>query len=242
MFAILFRPGAFDFGHPEPELDGDDRLLDRLRRLLLRTHLRPAPDLHRADHPAPRTPRRPAARRVRGIEGDRPRSVPAPRDRRDARCAAPAWTACPAARSPTYASIGGRSAALRGRGARPRTARFGRGRERRAGDARPADVVLPRGVVLRCHPPREPHGRRRRRPQRGDPVALGLRGHRSRPRSPRGSSLTAARRSGLRCSRPTATRAPRPPATYCLILATFAAVFLVATWGVLVRNTRTSTR
>jgi hypothetical protein len=30
--------------------------------------------------------------------------------------------------------------------------------------------------------------------------------------------------------------------TYWLILATFALVFLVATWGVLVRTTRTATR
>ena len=61
---------------PEPELDGDDRLLGRLRRLLLRAHLRLAADLHRANDPAPRAPRRPAARRVRGVEGDRPRAVP----------------------------------------------------------------------------------------------------------------------------------------------------------------------
>ena len=38
---------------PEPELDGDDRLLGRVRRVLLRAHLRAAPDLHRANDPAP---------------------------------------------------------------------------------------------------------------------------------------------------------------------------------------------
>jgi len=55
---------------PEPELDGDDRLLGRLCRLFLRAHLRLAADLHRANDPAPRAPRRAAARRVRGVEGD----------------------------------------------------------------------------------------------------------------------------------------------------------------------------
>ena len=76
----------------------------------------------------------------------------------------------------------GRPAAVRGRGPRPRPAHLRRGRKRGPGDARPADAVLPRRAVLGCHPPGEPHGGGRRGPQRGDPVALGLRGHRSRPR------------------------------------------------------------
>ena len=37
---------------PESQLDGDDRLLDRVCRLLLRAHVRPAADLHRTDDPA----------------------------------------------------------------------------------------------------------------------------------------------------------------------------------------------
>ena len=106
---------------PEPELDGDDRLLGRLRRLLLRAHLRLAPDLHRANDPAPRAPRRPAARRVRGVEGDRPRAVPPPRRRGDAGCASPAG---PPPQSPAVdvRLDGRRPAAVRGRGPRPRPA------------------------------------------------------------------------------------------------------------------------
>ncbi len=49
---------------------------------------------------------------------------------------------------------GGRPAVVRGRGPRPRPAHLRRGRKRRAGDARPADVVLSRRVVLGCHPAR----------------------------------------------------------------------------------------
>ena len=107
---------------------------------------------------------------------------------------------------------GGRPAAVRHRRPRPRPAHVRHGRKRRSGDARPADVVLSRRVVLRCHPPGEPHGERRRRPQRGDPVALGLRGHRSRPRGAadprRGRLATRARR----CSRRTAMPARSRPA------------------------------
>ncbi len=91
-------------------------------------------------------------------------------------------------------------------------AHLGHGRQRGSGDARPADAVLPRRVVLGCHPPGEPHGRGRRRPQRGDPVALGLRGDRSRPRGaadPRRGRL-ATRASAAR--RRTAMRARSPPA------------------------------
>ena len=52
-----------------------------------------------------------------------------------------------------------------------------------------------------------------------------------------GSSPTAARHSDLRSSRRLATRARASTGTYWLILAAFAVVFLVATWGVLVRST-----
>ncbi len=147
---------------PEPDLDGDDRLLGRLRCLLLRAHLRAAADLHRANHPAARTPRRPTARRVRGIEGDGPRPVPPARGRGNAGCASRL--------GPTPGSVTldlrvdrGQPVALLPRGARSRPARLGHGRKRGAGDPRAPDAVLPRRAVLRCHPPGQPHGRRRRR-------------------------------------------------------------------------------
>ena len=135
----------------------------------------------------------------------------APRGRGHARCASPAG---PPPQSPAVdlRLDRRRPAAVRGRGPRPRPAHLRRGRQRGPGDPRPTDAVLSRRAVLRCHPPGEPHGRRRRRPQRGDPIALGLRGHRSRPRGaahPRPGRLAD---SGLRCSRRTATPAPRPPA------------------------------
>ena len=57
-------------------------------------------------------------------------------------------------------------------------------KQRRPGDARPADAVLSRRAVLRRHPPGAPHGERRRRDEHRHPVALGLRGDRSRPRRP----------------------------------------------------------
>ena len=53
MFALLFRPGAFDPTRAEPDGDRDDPVLDRVRRLLLRADLRAAADLHRAADPAP---------------------------------------------------------------------------------------------------------------------------------------------------------------------------------------------
>ena len=121
---------------PEPELDGDDRLLGRLRRLLLRAHLRPAADLHRADDPAPRAPRRPAARRVRGVEGDRPRAVPPLRGRGHAGRAPPVG---PPARSPAVdVRLDGRSACCCARSPpsasacspRPRSATWRRRRSR----------------------------------------------------------------------------------------------------------------
>ena len=107
---------------------------------------------------------------------------------------------------------GGRPAAVRGRGARPRAAHIRRGRKRRPSDARAADVVLSRRAVRGCDPARAPHGEGRRRAQRDHAVALGLRGHRSRPRRATNPRSTAARSSGLRCSRRSATPAPRPPA------------------------------
>ena len=133
---------------PEPELDGDDRLLGRVRRVLLRPHLRLAADLHRANDPASRAPRRPAGRRVRGVEGDDPRAVPPPRRRRDAGRAPPPESH-PQSTTVDVRLDGGRSAAVRHRRPRPRSAHLRAGRKRRAGDARPADVVLSGRVVLR---------------------------------------------------------------------------------------------
>ena len=49
-------------------------------------------------------------------------------------------------------------AAVRGRRARPRPARVGRRQQRRPGDPRAADAVLPGGAVLRRHPPGAPDG------------------------------------------------------------------------------------
>ena len=83
-------------------------------------------------------------------------------------------------------------------------------------------LCFPGRVVLRRHPPGEPHGDGRRRPQRGDPVALGLRGHRPRPRGaadPRRRRL-ATRASAARVVRrrrhatppaPTGSSSPRSP-------------------------------
>ncbi len=163
---------------PEPELDGDDRLLGRLRGLLLRAHVRLAPDLHGANDPAPRTPCRPAAGRIRGC----PRSPSWCRSCSSwwwhARCAS---SARPSAQSPTVHVRFDRCrpAALRGRGARSRPAHLRRGQKRGSGDTRTTDAVLSCRLVLWRHRPRQPHGAGRRRPERGDPIALGLRSHRS---------------------------------------------------------------
>ena len=95
-------------------------------------------------------------------------------------------------------------------------------------------AVLFSGAIL----PVNLMAQRRRRPQRGDPVALGLRSHRSRPRgaaNPRRGRLAAR---PARCSSRTAMRAHYSTGTYWLVLAAFAAVFLSATWAVIVRSTR----
>ena len=78
--------------------------------------------------------------------------------------------------------------------------------------------------------------------QRRDPVALGVRGPRSRPRRPRESSPTAARHSARRCSRPTATPARSSTGAYWLILIAVRCAFLVATWAVLARSMRRPVR
>ena len=64
---------------PRSELDGHDRFLDRLCCVLLRHHVRPAPDLHRTHDREPRAPRWAAARRLRRIQGHRSRAIPAGR-------------------------------------------------------------------------------------------------------------------------------------------------------------------
>ena len=74
-----------------------------------------------------------------------------------------------------------------------------------------------------------------------DPVALGLRGHRSRPRGARilaegGSPLGPPLLSSY------GDAGTQSTGTYWLILGAFAVVFLVATWLVLVRGTRRSMR
>ena len=69
-------------------------------------------------------------------------------------------------------------------------------------------AVLFSGAIL----PVQPHGEGRRGPQPDDPIALGLRSHRSRSRGAADPRYRAARHSGLRCWRLTATRAPSPRA------------------------------
>ena len=86
-------PRGLRLRQPEPERDHDDRVLGHLRRVLLRTHLRPASDRHRAGDPAARAARRPAARRVPGVEGGRAAAVPALRRGAHARRAARAGPA-----------------------------------------------------------------------------------------------------------------------------------------------------
>ena len=78
-------------------------------------------------------------------------------------------------------------------------------------------AVLFAGAIL----PGAPHGAGRRRAQRGDAVALGLRGHRPRPR---GAADPGARRLA---ARPSAARVVRQrghasTGTYWLVLAAFA--------------------
>ena len=138
MFAILFRPGAFDFQDPSPSsmvMIGFwivfaafffGLTYGLLQICTERTILRP------------RAPRRPAARRVRGVEGDRPRAVPPPRDRGDARCASPVG---PPPQSPTV--------------------------DVRLDERRPAAVLRSRPSASACSPPpRSGTWRRRRSPCR----------------------------------------------------------------------------
>ena len=77
----------------------------------------------------------------------------------------------------------GRTVAVRTGRARPRAAHVRAGRLRGPSDARASDAVLPRGAVLGCDPAGAPDGGARCGPQCGDPVALELRSGRSRPRS-----------------------------------------------------------
>ena len=133
---------------------------------------------------------------------------------------------------------GDQPAAVRRRRPRPRPAHLRPGRKRRPSDARPADVVLSRRAVLRCHPPGEPDGDAPAPPSAWRSHRAG-RSRSSVTTSERGgSSPRAARHSGLRCSRRTAMRARTSTGTYWLVLAAFAVVFLVATWAVIVRSTR----
>ncbi len=120
---------------PEPEFDGDDRLLGRLRRVLLRAHLRAVADLHRADDPATRTPCRLASRRVRGLEGDCAGAVPSLRGGRNAGCAPRVG---PPSRSPAvHLRVDGHQPdAVCAGGAEPRPPGLCHGRERRSSDAR----------------------------------------------------------------------------------------------------------
>ena len=192
MFAILFRPGAFDFEEPSPssmvmigfwvvfaafffgltygllQICTERTILRRERLVGLRPGAYVASKV---------TVLAPFLLLVVGS---------------DARCAPGVG---PPPQSPTHdvRLDRGQPAAVRIRRPRPRPAHLRHGRNRRSGDARPSDVVLPRRAVLRCHPSGQPHGERRRRSQRGDAVALGLRGHRPRPRStphPRRGRLT----------------------------------------------------
>ena len=116
------------------------------------------------------------------------------------------------------------------------------GPQRRPGNARAADAVLPRGPVRRRDPAGAPDGEGRRRVQRADAVPVGRSRHRSRPRcapDPRSRRLptrTAAARLVRR------RRAARPLGHLWLILAAFVVVFLAATWAVLVRSTGRSVR
>ena len=197
---------------PDPELDGDDRLLDRLRRLLLRAHLRLAPDLHRAADPAPRAPRRPAARRVRRVEGHGPRAVPRARRRGDARACCACSIASPRRPLSTYASIGVGlllcAVAALGLGLLTSAA---------VGNVAQATLALPMlcfpavlfsGAILPVHLMAGAGAAL----SAADPVALGLRGDRPRPRG------TADPRRRRLATRPAAARVvrrrghARPPA------------------------------
>ncbi len=163
MFAILFRPGAFDFQDPSPssmvmigfwvvfaafffgltygllQICTERTILRRERLVGLRLGAY-------------------VASKVTIL-------VPflAPRGCGNAGRASPVGS--PSRIAPFHIRLdGGRPAALRGRGPRPRPAHLRHGQKRGAGDARPTDVVLSRRVVLGCHPARQPHGAGRRRP------------------------------------------------------------------------------
>ncbi|MCU1360875.1 MAG: Protein white, partial [Ilumatobacteraceae bacterium] len=182
MFAILFRPGAFDFHDPSPSSMVMIGFWVVFARLLLRAHLWLAADLHGAIDPSPRTPGRSETRCVRGVEGDHPCAIPPPRRCAHARRAPPVGPA--AGQVDVHVRVDRiRAAALRTRSSRPRPAHLGHGRNRGAGDTGPADAVLPGRALLGSHPAGEPDGERGCRLERDHPLALGLRGDRSRPRS-----------------------------------------------------------
>ena len=213
---------------PEPELDGDDRLLGRLRRVLLRAHLRAAADRHRAADPAPRTPRRTAPRRVPGVEG----AVLCPFlllvvvpmlavlrlfDR------------LPIARTTTYAYDRHRAPAH----VRPPPWRSDcsprRSSQPRPGDARPADALLPGRPLLRGDPPGAPDGGRRRRSARSSPTA-----GRSRPSVTTSGPATSSRRAARPLGQPLLVAygdaGTLPTGVYWLYLAAFTVVFAVGAW------------